>query len=512
MMDTFDYVVVGAGSCGCTVAARLSEDADVTVAVVEAGSRQLPAQVEADIANPAHWALVQHTVADWEHESIPQPHLNGRRIQEPRGRLPGGSSNLHVVMHIRGHRSDFDSWAYNGCPGWRYDDVLPYFQKQEDQEDDTSPVAGKGGPVRLQNAGLHEPNPASAAFIEAGVELGFPRTEDFNGPTMEGVGWHHVNIKDGRRVSMDRAYLIPALSRPNLSLIEMAPATRLLFEGRRCTGVEYVQGGETKRIGARLEVIVCNGAIDSPKLLLLSGIGSGERLAPFGIPVLVDLPGVGENFHNHVLVPMIVASRKPIPAPHQNMSEVALFYKSEPGWPGPDMQMAFVHGDPRAVTSPNPPPAMIMLPGVVRPLSRGWVRLASADPLVKPLVNPNYLSSESDFQRLTDGCRLSRRLFATRALGEWAQAEVVPGPGVADADLGNYVRDAADSYHHQAGSCRMGMDTLAVVDPRLRVHGTHGLRVADASVMPAVPSGNCHAAIVMIGERVADMMKVDRRT
>lgn len=510
-MDSFDYVVVGAGSCGCALAARLSEDADVKVAVLEAGSRRLPPQVAADIANPAHWALVQGTVADWQHESIPQPHLNGRRIQEPRGRLPGGTSNLYIEMHIRGHRSDFDNWAYNGCPGWRFDDVLPYFQKLEDQEDDSSPLAGKGGPLSVQSARLHEPNPTSRAFIDACVELGFPRTDDFNGPVMEGAGWHHVNIKDGRRHSMDRAYLEPALARPNLALIEDAQATRLLFQGRRCTGVEYRQGGESRRIAADREVIVCAGAIDSPKLLLLSGIGHGERLAPFGIPVLAHLPGVGENFHNHVLAAMIFAARRPIPAPNQNMSEAALFYKSEPGWPGPDMQMAFVHGDPRAVAAPEPPPAMIVLPGLVRPLSRGWVRLASPDPLARPLVHPNYLACEADFRRMADACRLARRILATQALAPWVQAEVVPGPGVPDEALGDFLRDAADSYHHQAGSCRMGMDEAAVVDPCLRVHGVGGLRVADASVMPAVPSGNCHAAIVMIGEKAADMIKADRR-
>jgi len=509
-MDQFDYVVVGAGSAGCALCARLSEDADVRVAVLEAGRRELPAQVEADIANPSHWAAVQHTVVDWDYESVPQPHLNGRRISEPRGRMPGGTSNLYAVMHIRGHRSDFDNWAYNGCPGWAHDDVLPYFQKLEDQEDDTSRIAGKGGPLRLQNAKLHEPNPTSAAFIEACVEAGFARTEDFNGPEMEGAGWHHVNIKDGRRHSMDRAYLDSSLSRPNLALIENAQATRLLFQGRSCNGVEYKQGSETKRVAATREVIVCAGAIDSPKLLLLSGLGDGERLAALGIPVLAHLPGVGENFHNHVLASVIAAGSKPIPPPRQNMSEAALFYRSEPGWPGPDMQMAFVHGDPGQVATAEPPPLMIMLPGVVRPLSRGWVRLASADPLARPLIHPNYLACESDRQRLADGCRLARRLYATRALSAWVAAEVVPGPQVPDEALIDYVRAGADSYHHQVGSCRMGMDATAVVDPSLRVHGVQGLRVADASVMPTVPSGNCHAAIVMIAEKAADLIKAAR--
>jgi len=511
-MDTFDYVVVGAGSAGCVVAARLSEDADVTVAVVEAGSRQLPPQVATDVDIPGHWGLVQHTVVDWEHESIPQAALNGRRVQEPRGRMPGGSSNLYALMHIRGHPSDYDNWAYNGCPGWAYDDVLPYFKKLEDQPDVTSPLVGQGGPLAVVSASTLNPSPASAAFIEACVELGYPRTSDFNGPDMLGTGWHHVNIRDGKRHSMEAAYLYPALeAHKNLTLVDGGQVTRLLFQGRRCTGVEFVRGGERVRVAARHEVIVCGGAIDSPKILLLSGIGDGEQMAQYGIPVLQHAPGVGENFHNHVLAPVVCIANRQLPQPNANLSEAACFYKSEPGWPAPDIQMAFVPWDPQQVGRPDAPSVMIMLPGVVRPLARGWVRLASADPLAKPLINTNYLGCESDLRRMADAIRMARRIYATKALGAFVQAEVAPGPGVADEHVEDYARAAADSYHHQAGSCRMGMDSLAVVDPRLRVHGIEGLRVADASVMPAVPSGNCHAGIVMVGEKCADMIKADRR-
>ena len=511
-MDTFDYVVVGAGTAGCAVAARLSEDADVTVAVVEAGSREIAPQVAEDIATPWHWALVQQSSVDWAYESVPQPHLNGRRVPEPRGRLPGGTSNLYILMHIRGHRSDFDNWAYQGCVGWGYEDVLPYFQKSEDQEDDTSPVAGHGGPLAVMAARLHGPNPTSQAFYDACLELGFPRTDDFNGPQMEGVGWHHLNIKNGKRHDMATAYLYPALERrKNATLIDTAHATRLVFQGRRCTGVEFFQGGETRQIAAGREVVVCAGAIDSPKLLLLSGIGDGERLAAFGIPVLRHLPGVGQNFHNHVLVPVIAVASQRIPDPTMGMSEAALFYKSEPGWPGPDIQMAFVHGDPRQVTNPDRPSVMVMLPGVVRPVSRGWLRLAGPDSRTPPLIHPNYLACEADFRRLVDAVRMARRIYGTQALRAWVQAEALPGPAYPDEQLGDYVRQFAESYHHQAGSCRMGIDELAVVDPRLRVHGIDGLRVADASIMPSVVSGNCHAAIVMIGEKLADMVKADRR-
>jgi choline dehydrogenase len=511
-MDTFDYVVVGAGSAGCALAARLAEDADVTVCVLEAGPREWPPQVASDIAIPSHWGLVQHTLVDWEHESIPQPALGGRRIQEPRGRMPGGSSNLYAMMHIRGHRSDYDNWAYNGCPGWAFDDVLPYFKKLEDQDDDIAGLAGRGGPLSVVNVSRLDPSPVSAAFIEACVELGFPRTDDFNGPQMEGTGWHHVNIKNGERHGMQLAYLYPALqSRQNLTLIDQAPATRLVFQGRRCTGAEYDRNGERLRVAVRHEVIVCAGAIDAPKILLLSGIGDGDRLAGIGIPVLQHAPGVGENFHNHVLAPVVCVAGKPIPPPHTNLSEAACFYKSQPGWPGPDMQMAFVPWDPTQIGREGAASVMIMLPGLVRPLSRGWVRLASADPLAKPLVHTNYLGCDSDLERMTDAVRLARRIYGTQALGAWVQQEVAPGPGFSDERLSEYVRLAADSYHHQAGSCRMGLDALAVVDPRLKVNGIEGLRVADASVMPAVPSGNCHAGIVMIAEKAADMIKADRR-
>jgi choline dehydrogenase len=511
-MDTFDYIVVGAGSAGCAVAARLSEDKSASVAVLEAGSRALSPRIQEDIAVPWHWAFVQNSIVDWAYESVPQPHLNGRRLPEPRGKLPGGTSNLYILMHIRGHRSDYDNWAYNGCPGWSYDDVLPYFKKLEDQEDDTSPIAGKHGPLRLQAARLHEPNPTSQAFLDACIELGFQHTNDFNGPLMEGAGWHHLNIKDGKRDDMASAYLYPALDAGNnLTLIDNAQATRLLFQGRRCTGVAYRQGDQIIQVSATREVVICAGAIDSPKLLMLSGIGDGKQLSRLGIPVLHHLPGVGENFHNHVLVPVIAAASHRIPDPTQGMSEAALFYKSEPGWPGPDIQMAFVHGDPRQVNNPDRPSVMIMLPGVVRPVSRGWVHLASPDPFVAPLINPNYLACESDFQRLIDAVRLSRRLFETRALGEWVQSEVQPGSDFSDERLGDYIQEFAESYHHQCGSCRMGLDAMAVVDPKLRVHGIYGLRIADASIMPAVPSGNCHAGIVMIGEKAADLIKSEQR-
>jgi choline dehydrogenase len=412
------------------------------------------------------------------------------------------------MMHIRGHASDYDNWAYNGCPGWSYQDVLPYFQKLEQQEDDTSPWAGKDGPLYVANARFHEPNPTSAAFIEACRELGYPITEDFNGPHMEGAGWHHVNIKAGKRHSAAVAYLNPVLSRSNLTLSTSSQATRLLFDGKRCVGVEYSQQGEVKVAYAKREVIVCAGAMESPKLLLLSGIGSPSQLKAFGIPLLAEVPGVGENFHNHVLVGVISETTRPVPPPHQNLSESALFCKSEPGWASPDLQIGFVHVPFDIITGQAHPNAISILPGVVRPLSRGWIRLASKNPLDKPLVNPNYLSAEVDRERLVQGIKIARQIFGTRAFSSWIKQELMPGPTVhTDEQLNDFVRKHADSYHHQAGSCKMGMDDMAVVDPQLRVNGVEGLRVVDASVMPAVPSGNCHAGILMIAEKAADLIK-----
>jgi choline dehydrogenase len=502
--DRHDVIVVGSGSAGSVMANRLSEVEGLGVLVLEAGGPEIPPNVD----DPSLWYTLMGSPVDWGHQSVPQRHMDGRRTHEPRGKLPGGSSNLYIMMHIRGHPADFDAWAYAGCPGWAFRDVLPYFQRLEDQEDDTNPTAGHGGMIRVANAGRHQPNPTSATFIAACRELGHPETADFNGPQMVGAGWHHVNIKDGRRHSCRVAYLEPAARRPNVTLLTGATATRLLLEDGRCRGVEYVRAGERRTAYAEHEVIVAAGAIDSPKLLLLSGIGDPSELGASGVEPRLALPGVGRNFHNHVLCGVIVEGAQPVPPPHQNLSESSLFLRSSPGWPVPDLQVAFVHVPFDIIVGQGHPNAISILPGVVRPLSRGSVRLASADPQDPPLVDPNYLAVDADLDRLVQGVRLARDIFATRAFSAWVGAELMPGPEVQGPDaLAAFVRQKADSYHHQAGSCKMGLDDLSVVDPELRVHGVRGLRVVDASVMPAVPSGNCHAAIVMIAEKASDLVK-----
>jgi choline dehydrogenase len=502
-MSDYDFIVVGAGAGGAVVANRLSEVTSTTVLLLEAGGSEIPENVRI----PFLWYTLLGSDVDWKYNSVPQPGLDGRQTFEPRGRIPGGSSNLYLMMHIRGHRSDYDNWAYNGCPGWAFEDVLPYFKKSENQEDNTNPLGGKGGPINLINAKDHNPNPTSKAFIDACLELGFPYTEDFNGPNMEGAGWHHINVKNGKRHSANEAFIEPIMSRKNFTLSTGSYATRLLFEGSRCVGVEYVQNGQTKTARATREVIVAGGAMESPHLLMLSGIGPADHLREHGIKVQVDLPGVGQNFHNHVLTGVIREAKQPVPAPNLNLSEAALFLKSEPGWVGPDLQIGFVHVPFDIIIGQGHPNSITILPGVVRPTSRGWVRLASADPMDKPLVNPNYLGTASDRDRLAQAVKLSRDIFATRAFSAWVGAELLPGPEYKDSDLVAFVKKRADSYHHQAGSCKMGSDEMSVVDPQLRVYGVEGLRVADASVMPVVPSGNCHSGILMISEKCADMIK-----
>ena len=507
-MNTYDFIIVGVGSAGCVLANRLSENPKVKVLLLEAGPSQIPPEIESHIEIPAQWPTLLGSAVDWGYHSVPQTGLSGRVTFEPRGKLPGGSSTLYLLMHIRGHPSDFDGWAAQGCAGWDYQSVLPYFQKLEDQEDITGPWVGRGGPMALLNAGRHNPNPTSEAFIKACQELGYPYTEDFNGPHMEGVGWHHVNIRDGKRCSAREAYLWPALKRPNLTLSANSQATRVLFEGRRAVGVEYSQNGNLQTVRAEQEVIVCAGALESPKLLMLSGIGNPEYLGPFKIPVVAELRGVGENFHNHVLTGVIQGTSQPVPPGNLNLSECALFYKTDPAQSGPDIQVGFVHVPFDVIIGQSNPNAVSILPGVVRPTSRGWIRLASSNPLDKPLVNPNYLATEADALRLMDGVKLARRIFATRAFSGWATEELLPGRDVAtDEQLREFVRQRADSYHHQVGSCKMGVDDMAVVDPSLRVHGLERLRVADASVMPTVPSGNCNAGILMIAEKCADLLK-----
>ncbi len=522
-MNEFDYIIVGAGTAGSVLASRLTEDPDVRVLLLEAGDPWIPANVDA----APLWFTLLGSAVDWDYRSVPQVGLGGRVTREPRGKMPGGSSNLYIMMHIRGHPSDFDNWAYQGAAGWSYEDLLPYFKRLESQEDPSDDRSGRSGPIPVTNASLHTPNPLSRVFIDACAELGFPETTDFNGPRMFGVGWHHLNIVAGKRRGVLRSFLEPALGRPNLTLRTTAQAAKLVIERGRCLGVEYRQGLPSAPImpgssvnaveqsepgiytaRASGEVILACGAIESPKLLMVSGIGDPQQLSEFDIPVVAKLRGVGTNFHNHVLTGVVAETVEPVAPGRQNLSESALFLASQPRLPSPDLQLAFVHVPFDPDIGQRHPNAVSILPGVVRPHSRGWIRLASADPMMKPLVNPEYLTDRADVVRLVQAVRLAREIFAASPFSDVLKGELMPGPAVrTDVELTAFVRAHADSYHHHAGSCRMGVDDQSVVDPELRVHGITGLRVVDASVMPAVPSGNCHTAIAAIAERAADLIK-----
>ena len=534
MGQTYDYIVVGAGAAGCVLAARLSEDPRMRVALLEAG----PADRSALIHCPAGYAATVKTgLVNWNFETVPQPGLNGRRGFQPRGKVLGGSTSVNTMIYTRGQREDYAHWAAQGNPGWGWDDVLPYFKKSEHNERGADAWHGADGPMNVMD--LMAPNRFSQLFVEAGQQAGHAVNTDFNAAEQEGVGLYQVMQRDGERFSAAKAYITPILGqRPNLVVLTGAQVSRVIVEGegdqRRATGVELLQGGTKRSLQARREVLLSAGALQSPQILLLSGIGDTEALRPHGIPVVHHLPGVGRHLHDHVDVSLVFdAPRHPelfglsiggawrvLQGVLQwrrerrgilttNFGEAGGFIRSRPDVATPDLQFHFapikVVDHARKTVFGR---GYICHVCVLRPASRGSVTLASADPLAVPLIDPAFLSEREDYETLARGLKLMRQILQQPALASQGGRELkVSATAQTDAQIESFIRDHADTLYHPVGSCRMGPGPDDVVDAQLRVHGVAGLRVVDASIMPRVVSSNTTAPTMMIAEKAADLIR-----
>jgi choline dehydrogenase len=523
-----DFIVVGAGSAGCAVAARLSEDPTTRVLLLEAGGEDrnrwihIPLGFGKTFADPS---------VNWCYETEPDAGAGDRRVFWPRGKVLGGSSSINGMVYIRGQAEDFDYWRQLGNTGWSFEDVLPYFKRSEHQTRGADAFHGTDGPLCVSD--VPDRHPICEAFIQAAIELGLPRNDDFNGASQEGVGYHQTTTRNGRRCSTAVGYLRPAMQRSNLRVITDALTEKVAFEGRRATGVVFRQNGQLVTARASREIILCGGAVNSPQFLMLSGIGPREHLIELGIPVLHHLPGVGQSLQDHYSAPVKLKCRLPITVNdvmQSNMkklkaglqyyafktgplamgtSPAALFARTRPELASPDIKCSI---SPFSADRPqdglHPWSGFTIIAYQLRPESRGQIKLKSANPVDPPAVYPNYLATETDQRTIVAGLMLCRQLLANPHLHRFVESEAQPGPAVeSDEQLLDYARRRGGTVYHPTSTCKMGIDPMAVVDPELRVHGIDGLRVADASIMPTVVSGNTNAATIMIGERAADMVR-----